>query len=202
MQADVKQLSPHEIRWMVENGDHRDIGEIRRLNRQGVDVRADSPAFATKEPATPTPAPAKPTPAASNRSSGPAPLSEHQAKVLKSVMGQQSGPRPQAQAQAQGGGDFEAQVNAHQEQHGCKRSESIQAVADSNPELHRQWLIAQQPGDPAPAAQTPGKKASEHQFWAEARQYATLHGVSMSKALSELARQKPDLHKQFLRDVQ
>ena len=193
---------------MRANGDKRDIGEIRSLHRQGVDVRASSPAYNGQEPTTTikSNAPAEPKPATSAQSSGSGSLTEHQKAVLQSVMGNQGGnqaqisaPRPQTNPQ---GGDFMTMVDAHQKANGCKRSESIGAVAEDNPELHRQWLQAQQPSGPAPDAQTPQQKASEHSFWTEARQYSAQHGVSMSHALSELAKQKPEAHAQFLQDVQ
>lgn len=154
-QTALNPLSPQEIQWMVKNGDHRNIGELRRLHRRGVDVRADSPAYQAQEPTTTikSNAPAQPKPAASTQSLAPAPLTDHQAQVLKNVMG------------------------------------------------HRQWLMAQQPGSPAPAAQSPQQKASKHEFMTQAKRISVEQSIPLSKAMGELARRDPALHQRFLQEV-
>ncbi|MDZ7760838.1 MAG: hypothetical protein U5L00_11350 [Desulfovermiculus sp.] len=197
-QQTVKPLTQDEIWHMKKNGDTRGPNMMRKMVAQGIDPRADSPAFAkqaTSTTTTPAPTPAQP---AASQSSGPAPLSDHQTQVMRNIFGGQA----QAPAQPQGGGDFEAQVNAHQEQHGCRRSESIGAIAAEQPQLYEAWLQSQQPSGAAPAAQTPGQKASEHEFMAQAKRLSAERSIPLSKAMGELSQRDPALHQRFLRDIQ
>lgn len=53
---------------------------------------------------------------------------------------------PRAVAGSPDGQEFEKLVDEHQQQHGCKRLEALQAVAEGNPDLHDAWVQAQQKG--------------------------------------------------------
>ncbi len=144
-------------------------------------------------------------PAASAESSGNASLNENQKQVLRNVIssqvpqGKNRAPQTQAKPRA---GDFMALVDAHHQKHGGKRSESIAAVAASNPEMHMAWLQAQQTSGPAPKTETSGQKAEQHDFMAEARRISAGQSMPLSKAMAEVARRDPALHQRFLQDVQ
>ncbi|MDZ7759934.1 MAG: hypothetical protein U5L00_06725 [Desulfovermiculus sp.] len=157
---------------------------------------------ATTTTTTPSPAPAQPKPAATAQGPGPAPLTDKQRAVLQNVMSSQARIQAKPSPQAKCGGDFQKKVDEYQSAHNCKKSEAIGAVATEHPELHRQWLQGQQPGEPAPAAQTPGQKASEHEFMAQAKRLSAERSIPLSKAMGELSQRDPALHQRFLRDIQ
>lgn len=184
---------------MVANGDHRDIGEIRNLHRKGVDVRANSPAYNKQE----STAPARSSPAVSADSSS-SPLTEHQAQVLKNVLGDQaSGQAQDSKAKPQDGNGFMAQVRSYEQEHSCKRSEALAAVAENNPELHMAWLESQQQSaGPAPKAEAPDQKPEQHEFMTQAKRFSAAQNMPLSQAMGEIAKRDPALHQRFVQEVQ
>ncbi len=190
-------LSPFEIRDMIKNGDPRSIGEIRRQDRKAERSKAQAGKRKAKASTAPSPAP-KASP--SSPSGQPQPLTSEQQRVVQELFGGDGqAPQPAATIQAPAGKGFMQLVEEHQAANNCSKSESMRAIMDACPEAHQAWLQSWQ--EHSPQVRAKGSNIQNHKFWTQAEERSRKDGISLGKAIAALAKEQPQLHAQFLEEV-